>query len=49
VHGLVALVRTQPDVPDEVLASVVRQVLRLEPDLSPAQGRTPGGGRPELG
>lgn len=49
VHGLVALVRTQPDVPDEVLASVVRQVLRLEPDLPPAQGRTPGGGRPELG
>ncbi|MBU4213814.1 MAG: TetR/AcrR family transcriptional regulator [Actinobacteria bacterium] len=49
VHGLVGLVRTQPDVPDEVLASVVRQVLRLEPD-APAEGRsTVGGEQPDLG
>ena len=30
VHGLVGLVRTEPDVPDSVLASLVRQTLRLD-------------------
>ncbi len=30
VHGLVGLVRTQPDVPDAVLVSLVRQTLRLD-------------------
>ncbi len=30
VHGLVALARVQPDVGDDVLAAVVRQVLRLD-------------------
>lgn len=30
VHGLVGLVRTEPDVPDEVLAALVRQTLRLD-------------------
>jgi len=29
VHGLVALVRSQPDTPDDVLATIVRQTLRL--------------------
>lgn len=32
VHGLLALLRTQPDVDDEVLVAIVRQVLRLDPD-----------------
>jgi len=30
VHGLVALVRAQRDVPDEVLVAIARQVLRLD-------------------
>jgi AcrR family transcriptional regulator len=30
VHGLVGLVRTQPGVPDTVLAALVRQTLRLD-------------------
>ena len=30
-HGLVALLRTQPDVPDDVLVTIVRQTLRLAP------------------
>jgi AcrR family transcriptional regulator len=30
VHGLVGLVRTEPDVPDAVLVSLVRQTLRLD-------------------
>ena len=49
VHGLVGLVRTQPDVPDEVLASVVRQVLRLDPDQPADRRPPPGGGQPDLG
>ena len=32
VHGLVGLVRTEPDVPDTVLAALVRQTLRLDMD-----------------
>ncbi|SFK27926.1 TetR/AcrR family transcriptional regulator [Cellulomonas sp. KH9] len=37
VHGLVALVRSQPGTPDDVLATIVRQTLRLAtPD--PAAG-----------
>jgi AcrR family transcriptional regulator len=30
VHGLVGLVRTEPEVPDTVLAALVRQTLRLD-------------------
>ncbi len=30
VHGLVGLVRTEPDTPDDVLAALVRQTLRLD-------------------
>jgi len=30
VHGLVGLVRTEPEVPDAVLATLVRQTLRLD-------------------
>ncbi|WP_046527866.1 MULTISPECIES: TetR/AcrR family transcriptional regulator [Cellulomonas] len=32
VHGLIALVRSQPDTPDDVLATLVRQTLRLAPN-----------------
>lgn len=49
VHGLVGLVRTQPDIEDEVLASVVRQVLRLDPDGSGDRPQPAGGGRPDHG
>lgn len=37
VHGLVGLVRTEPEVPDTVLAALVRQTLRLD-----MVGRMPG-------
>jgi len=37
VHGLVGLVRTEPEVPDAVLAALVRQTLRLD-----MVGRLPG-------
>lgn len=37
VHGLVGLVRTEPEVPDVVLAALVRQTLRLD-----MVGRLPG-------
>lgn len=37
VHGLVGLVRTEPEVPDAVLAALVRQTLRLD-----MVGRVPG-------
>ena len=30
IHGLLALVRSQPDIPDHVLADIVRQTLRLD-------------------
>nr|WP_255465770.1 TetR/AcrR family transcriptional regulator [Cellulomonas sp. APG4] len=36
IHGLIALVRTEPDLPEQVLADIVRQTLRLDPSSSPA-------------
>ena len=30
IHGLIALARSQPDIPDHVLADIVRQTLRLD-------------------
>lgn len=30
IHGLIALARSEPDIPDRVLADIVRQTLRLE-------------------
>lgn len=41
VHGLVGLVRTEPEVPDAVLAALVRQTLRLD-----MVGRMPGPAAP---
>jgi AcrR family transcriptional regulator len=37
IHGLIALVRSQPNVGDDVLASLVRQTLRLAPN-TPLKG-----------
>ncbi len=34
IHGLIALVRSQPDLSDETLASIVRQTLRLAPNAT---------------
>lgn len=32
IHGLIALVRSEPDIADKVLADIVRQTLRLDTD-----------------
>ncbi|HEY0217636.1 MAG TPA: hypothetical protein VGC57_14700, partial [Cellulomonas sp.] len=41
LHGLIGLVRTEPDVPDTVLVALVRQTLRLDVvDLAPSAGST---------
>ncbi|WP_291379181.1 TetR/AcrR family transcriptional regulator [Demequina sp.] len=40
IHGLIALVRSQPDVGDDVLATLVRQTLRLAPN-APGEGQSP--------
>lgn len=34
IHGLIALVRSQPELPDVVLADIVRQTLHLDPTPS---------------
>ncbi|TQL01190.1 TetR/AcrR family transcriptional regulator [Cellulomonas sp. SLBN-39] len=36
VHGLIALVRSRPGTPDDVLVALVRQTLRLAPTDAPA-------------
>jgi len=37
IHGLIALVRSQPTISDDVLAAIVRQTLRLAPsDATPS-------------
>ena len=44
IHGLVALVRSHPDVSDDVLGDLVRQTLRLapnDPDVTPRRRATP--------
>ena len=44
IHGLVALVRSHPDVSDDVLGDLVRQTLRLaanDPDVTPRRRKTP--------
>lgn len=44
IHGLVALVRSHPDVSDDVLGDLVRQTLRLapnDPDVTPRRRTTP--------
>lgn len=40
IHGLVALVRSHPDVSDDVLGDLVRQTLRLAPNDPGVIGRT---------
>jgi hypothetical protein len=37
IHGLIALVRSQPGLGDDVLAAIVRQTLRLAPSDSGSQ------------
>lgn len=47
IHGLVALVRAHPEVPDATLADLVRQTLRLapnDPGVSPRRRTAPLGG-----
>ncbi|MFV0285183.1 MAG: TetR/AcrR family transcriptional regulator [Demequina sp.] len=39
LHGLIGLMRTQPEVSDDVLADLVRQTLRLAPNPSRGPGR----------
>ncbi|MFV0632808.1 TetR/AcrR family transcriptional regulator [Demequina sp.] len=39
LHGLIGLMRTQPEVGDDVLADLVRQTLRLAPNPSRGPGR----------
>lgn len=41
IHGLVALVRAHPEVPDDVLADLVRQTLRLAPNDAPSNDPAP--------
>lgn len=44
IHGLVALVRSHPDVRDDVLGDLVRQTLRLapnDPDVTPRRRTAP--------
>lgn len=44
IHGLVALVRSHPDVSDDTLGDLVRQTLRLapnDPDVTPRRRTTP--------
>jgi AcrR family transcriptional regulator len=36
IHGLIGLIRSQPAVTDDALASIVRQTLRLAPGASPS-------------
>lgn len=41
IHGLMALVRAHPEVPDQVLADLVRQTLRLAPNSAATNASAP--------
>ncbi len=48
IHGLVGLIRSQPGVSDEALASIVRQTLRLAPGDAPSTSGSHEASHPKM-